>query len=202
AASKDRRARMGIAIFVCPLGYVADQIENTKWACSLRESRYVDGRTQGRSRIYRGKNLGVPVVPPRIGATAARLRCVLPLPLMGKAFPAPGCVCAGILDRYPCDGLVIPTLGIAAILPGAQEVVIVFGRVVRRVQESLELSIGHWRPIDIETMNVHAMAMEAARRIFPRILHICPGIVAALDFNTAHLKVVVCLGNAHHSFRR
>src|SRR5450432_2172971 len=73
--------------------------------------------------------------------------------------------------------------------------------IVRRIEEPLELRIRDRRPIDIEAMHVHAMPMEPASRVFPRILHIGPRIVATLNLDTAHLELVVALGNAHHSFR-
>src|ERR1035437_1266198 len=73
--------------------------------------------------------------------------------------------------------------------------------VVRSVQESGKLSIRYRRAINIKTMNVHSLPMETACRIFPGILHIRSGIVAALDLNAARLKVEVTAGNPHHSIR-
>src|SRR5580698_3383690 len=124
---------------------------------------------------------------------------------MRKTFVTPGGVGAGILDRYPCDGLVIPTFGIAAILPtlpAAQKVVIVLRVIVGRIQEFTELGIGYGRSVDIKTMYVDLVPVETPRNIFPRILHIRSGIVAAFNFDAAHFEVDVSFGNMHHSFRR
>src|SRR5208282_2750800 len=98
-----------------------------------------------------------------------------------------------ILDRNPGYGLILPPFRIAAIFPCTQEIVIVVWMIVRSVEKSLELGIGHGCAINIETVNVHSMPMKTPRRIFPRILNIYPGIIAAFDFNATNLKVVVTL---------
>ena len=52
-----------------------------------------------------------------------------------------GAVHSAVLERDPGDGLLVPAVGVAAVLPIAQEVVIVFGAIAGRVQELLELSV-------------------------------------------------------------
>ena len=77
------------------------------------------------------------------------------------------------------------------------------GRVVfGRVQKLLELLIGDGCAVHIKAGDVHALAMKTPRRVFPGILHVHSGIVAAFDFNSLHCEIVVGLGNSQHSWRR
>ena len=43
------------------------------------------------------------------------------------------------------------------------------------------------------------MMMKSARRIFPWVLHIDAGIVAALNLNSADFEIVAAAGDANHS---
>src|ERR1700688_2685713 len=200
-ASKNCRSSMRVAKFIGPLRHVADQIENSEETRTLWESRHVRKRMHHRTRIRRRKILRVHFLSPRIRPPIGRLRCILPLPFMRNALMRPCGVSAGILYRDPRYGLVIPTRRIVAVLPGSQKVVVVLRVIACCVQEFLKLGISHRRPIDIETLHMHSMAMEAASAGLPWILHVGPRIVTAFNFDSAHLKVIVAFGDVHHSLR-
>ncbi len=60
--------------------------------------------------------------------------------------------------------------------------------VVGCIDEFFKFRIRNRRSIDVETVNVHAVPMKAPRRIFPGILHIDSGIIAALTSIPLTLK--------------
>jgi hypothetical protein len=120
---------------------------------------------------------------------------------MGQALAGPSGKGPGILDRNPGHGLIFPARRIAPIFPVTQEIVVVLWTIVGCTQEFLELGVCHRRAVDKEATDVYSMPVGSPGGVFPRILHIHTGIVAALDFNAAHLKVVVSLRNADHARR-
>src|SRR5208283_4609166 len=101
---------------------------------------------------------------------------------MGQALAGPGGKGAGIFDRNPSHRLVFPAFGVDSICPIAQKIVpvLILRPIVGCFEELFELSVGHRSTVDVETMDVDAMTMKAARRILPRVLHIDAGIVTAL----------------------
>src|SRR5258708_30230135 len=74
--------------------------------------------------------------------------------------------------------------------------------IVRGVEELFELRGGDGRTVDVISVEMQAAKMRAARRIFPGILDVNAGIVAAFDFDAADGKVEVALGNLQHARRR
>ena len=62
---------------------------------------------------------------------------------------------------------------------------------MRGVDEFLELGIGYRRAIHIESLDLQPLAMKAARRVFPRILHVDARIVAAFDFDPTYGKIKI-----------
>ena len=118
---------------------------------------------------------------------------------MGQTFASPFGVRSRILDRHPSHRFVLPSLGIGAISPVAQKIVIILWVVFGGIEECLELSIGYGSPIEIETRNMNAMTMRASRCVLPGILHIDTWIVSAFDFDAVYLKVVVALRDTKHA---
>jgi hypothetical protein len=76
--------RMIIDIFVGPLPYVADHIDNTERTRASEMSIHVIGRRQSPSLIRHRNIRRIPCISPGIKAVEfTTLRCVLPLPLVG-----------------------------------------------------------------------------------------------------------------------
>src|ERR1022692_3848371 len=71
----------------------------------------------------------VPLISPRIDSLIRPLRRILPLPFVRQPFTSPLRIGARIFERHPRYWLVLPTRLRPAILPIAQEIVIVRGLV-------------------------------------------------------------------------
>ena len=147
------------------------------------------GARHGAAGDGRGNVGGLPEVAPGIGAAVGALRGKLPLPLVRQALAGPLGVGARIFKRDPGDGAIVPALRIAAVLPVAQKVDGVGGRVVRGVEELLELGVGDGELVDEERGHLHLVLVEAARGVFPWVLDIDAGVVAAFDLGTLHAEV-------------
>src|SRR5260370_14034750 len=78
---------------------------------------------------------------------------------------------------------------------------VVLGTIITLCQELLKLCIRHRRAINEETFQVHSMIMEATSDLFPGILHIDTGIVAAFNFDAPYLKIIVTLWHTDHPQR-
>ena len=72
---------------------------------------------------------------------------------------------------------------------------------MRRVEELLELPIGHGILVDKERRNLHLMLMEPPRRVLPRVLHIDPRVSPAFNLSPGHLEDELPARNAHHTLR-
>src|SRR6267378_2860416 len=191
-----------VAEFVGPLRNISNQIEEAEGAGALRVCVDVGERGAGVAAVRGGNVRGVPIVAPRVEARIGGLRGVLPFPFVREALAGPGSVGASIFERDPGDGFRVPAGGEISFRPVAQEIVIVGGVIVRGVEELFELRVGDGCAVDVVAVEMEAVKMRAARRIFPGILDVNAGIVAAFDFDAADGEVEVGLGNLQHALRR
>src|SRR5579864_6040548 len=120
---------------------------------------------------------------------------------MRESLSGPTGVGSRIFHGNPSYRLVCPPWWKVSIFPVAQEIMIVPWVIGGRIQELFELGVGHGNPINIETVHMNALPMKAPWTLFPGILYIDSGIVAAFDFNPTYLKIVVPFRNADHARR-
>ena len=73
--------------------------------------------------------------------------------------------------------------------------------VMRGIEEFFELGVRHGVAVNVKRTDGHSMVVVAARRIFPRFLHVNPNVVAALNFNSMHVKHEAATRNANHPRR-
>ena len=65
--------------------------------------------------------------------------------------------------------------------------------IVGGVEKLLELRVGDRILVDVERLDLQRVFVKAARRIFPRILHIDADIVESFDFDSRDLEEKVAL---------
>src|SRR5581483_3371080 len=71
-----------------------------------------------------------------------------------------------------------------------------------RLEKLFELGVGYRSLIEIKRMDVNDVVVRASWHIFPWILHIYTGIIAAFDLNSAYPKFEISFRNANHAGRR
>src|SRR3954454_17367680 len=106
AAAQNRGPGMLVEPFVRPLPDVTDEIFNPERAGALRMCAEIRCRLHVPARIGAGDCRRIPFVTPRIRASVRSLRCVLPFPLMRKAFTRPFGVSTGIFQGDPGNRLI------------------------------------------------------------------------------------------------
>ena len=99
-------------------------------------------------------------------------------------------------------GLFAPAVRVRSVRPVTQKIVVVGGVIFLRIEEFFELGVRYRRAIQVERFHVHALAVRAARSVFPGVLNIYAGVVAAFDFFAADYEIVIAFGDADHSRRR
>src|SRR6516165_2502952 len=120
---------------------------------------------------------------------------------MRETLAGPGRVGAGIFERNPGHGTVVPALWIVPILPVSKKVGAIAGNVVRGVEKLFELRVGHRIFINEEGLDLHGVLMEPAWKILPWILHVYAGGGASFDLCASHFKDKVAPRNANHARR-
>ena len=154
--------------FVGPLPDVAHHVHHAVGAGSLRMR--VDGVGSGHRAacLRNGNGRGIPRVAPGKNAAVRALRGQLPLPLMRQALARPLCVGARIFKRDPGHGPIVPARGEVSVLPVAQKVDRVARRVVRGVEELLELRVGDGKLVDVEGGDVSSRVRGSGAASLPR----------------------------------
>src|SRR5208283_1138194 len=120
---------------VGPLPDVADQVHHTERAYALGMSGHVIRAGQIPSLVWFWNGRVAPGVSPRVAASIAALRGVLPFPLVRQTFTSPLGESLRVFYGHPGDGLVVPARRRGTVPPIAEEVVIIDGMILRRVEE-------------------------------------------------------------------
>src|SRR5450759_1168489 len=143
AAAQDGGARVLVLEFVGPLPDVAGEVHHAVRTGAFREGVDIGGGTQFAAVLGLGEARAAGSVAPRIHPVVRALRGVLPFPLVRQALAGPTGVSARVFERHPRDRLVVPSGGVAAAGPIAQEIAIVGGVIVGGGEEPGELLVGH-----------------------------------------------------------
>ena len=199
SSAKNRTPRVRIHVFVGPLPDVPHHVECPEWARALRMGCDIVRAPRLAALVGNGHRLGIPRVAPGVRASIASLRRVLPFPFVGQTFSRPLRIRSCILQRNPGDWLIGPSLRVGSSLPIPEEVNVILGVVMGRVEKLLEILVRHRVLIEIKRTHRNALFVEASRRIFPRILNIDSGIIGAFNLHAFYPEDVISSSHCNHA---
>src|SRR5271157_5756319 len=143
ASSKNPPASFLVLKFLPPPPPLSGPVHYAKRACPLRVRVHCIRSAHGSVFVHGWNCVGIPRVAPGICTSIRPLGRILPLPLVRQTLPRPSRVGARILQRHPRNRPIVPTRGVDAILPVAEEIQIVLRMIAGGIEELLELRVGH-----------------------------------------------------------
>src|SRR5208337_2396594 len=200
--TENSRAGVLIDVFICPLPNVADHVHHAERACSRRMCINIIRTSHSAPTIRRRYGTRFPRIAPWIDATVGSLGRILPLPFVWQSFFGPLGIVARVLERNPSDWLVRPSLWIRPVCPVSKKVRIILRVIVSCLEKLLEVKVGDGVLVNVERLYLHAVFVKAARRVFPRILHINTNVIGAFNLNPFNLEGEIGASNLNHAGRR